>query len=117
MKRVGQITLTPFPNTDLPGFKGCPVLLIRQASSRFDDWLVCIVPSQRHQAETGFDEILIPQDPDCADTSLKGPSVLRLSRGGPGAFALQAPSVRLDLISAIISFAVISSKSAVRSMV
>jgi mRNA interferase MazF len=80
MKRAGQIALTPFPNTDLSGSKRRPLLLIRQASSRFDDWLVCMVSSQVHQAETGFDEILIPQDPDFCDTSLKAPSILRLSR-------------------------------------
>ncbi|NCA89461.1 MAG: type II toxin-antitoxin system PemK/MazF family toxin [Gammaproteobacteria bacterium] len=80
MKRAGQIALTPFPNTDLSGVKRRPVLLIRQASSRFDDWLVCMVSSQLHQAETGFDEFLMPQDPDFAGTGLKAPSVLRLSR-------------------------------------
>lgn len=39
-----------------------------------------MVSSQLHQAETGFDEILVPQDPDFAGTGLKAPSVLRLSR-------------------------------------
>ncbi|MCF7977431.1 MAG: type II toxin-antitoxin system PemK/MazF family toxin [Chromatiaceae bacterium] len=80
MKRAGQIALTPFPNTDLSGSKRRPVLLIRQASLRFDDWLVCMVSSQLHQAEIGFDEILIPKDPDFAGSGLNAPSVLRLSR-------------------------------------
>lgn len=80
MKRAGQSALTPFPNTDLSGSKRRPVLLIRQASSRFDDWLVCMVSSQLHQAETNFDEILIPNNPDFAGSGLKAPSVLRLSR-------------------------------------
>jgi mRNA interferase MazF len=80
MKGAGQIALTPFPNTDLSSSKRRPVLLIRQASSRFDDWLVCMVSSQLHQAETGFDEILIPHDADFAGTGLKAPSVLRLKR-------------------------------------
>ena len=39
-----------------------------------------MVSSQLHQAETGFDEILIPKDPDFAGSNLKAPSVLRLSR-------------------------------------
>jgi mRNA interferase MazF len=80
MRRAGQVALTPFPNTDLSGSKRRPVLLIRQASSRFDDWLVCMVSSQLHQAESGFDEVLTPGDPDFAHTGLKAPSVLRLSR-------------------------------------
>lgn len=85
MKRAGQIALTPFPHTDLSGSKRRPVLLIRQASSRFDDWLVCMVSSQLHQAETGFDEILIPTDPDFAGSGLRAPRSLsenRYSRTG-----------------------------------
>lgn len=42
MKRAGQIVLTPFPFTDLSGAKLRPVLLLRTASNRFDDWLVCM---------------------------------------------------------------------------
>jgi mRNA interferase MazF len=80
MKRAGQIALTPFPNTDLSGSKLRPVLLIRQASSRFNDWLVCMVSSQLHQAEPGFDEIIFTKDPDFAGSGLKASSVLRLSR-------------------------------------
>lgn len=80
MKRAGQIALTPFPDTDLTISKRRPVLLIRQASSRFDDWLVCMVSSQLHQAEFGLDEIVAGSDPDFGDSGLKAPSVLRLSR-------------------------------------
>lgn len=79
MKRAGQIVLTPFPYTDLTGAKLRPVLMLRPAS-RFDDWLVCMVSSQVQQAEAGLDEILTPADSDFANTGLKVPSVLRLSR-------------------------------------
>jgi len=80
MKFAGQIVLTPFPYTDLSGAKLRPVLLLRPASTRFDDWLVCMVSSQVAQAETGFDEILTPHDTDFVATGLKTASVLRLSR-------------------------------------
>ncbi len=80
MKRAGQIVLTPFPHTDLSGAKLRPVLMLRRASERFDDWLVCMVSSQIEQAEAGFDEILLLGDPDFAASGLKAPSVLRLSR-------------------------------------
>jgi mRNA interferase MazF len=80
MKRAGQIVLTPFPHTDLSGAKLRPVLMLRRASERFDDWLVCMVSSQIEQAEAGFDEILLTADPDFAASGLKAPSVLRLSR-------------------------------------
>ncbi len=80
MKRAGKIALTPFPYTDLSGAKQRPVLLIRPASSRFNDWLVCMVSSQLHQAEMELDEIIGLSDIDFQDSGLKAPSVLRLSR-------------------------------------
>lgn len=80
MKHAGQIVVTPFPYTDLSGAKLRPVLLLRQASPRFDDWLVCMVSSQLQQAETGLDELIEAADADYVGSGLKMPSVLRLSR-------------------------------------
>lgn len=80
MKRPGQIVLTPFPYTDLSSTKLRPVLMLRQASVRFDDWLVCMVSSQIEQADGVLDEIIHPNDADYVTTGLKTQSVLRLSR-------------------------------------
>ncbi|MBI4755349.1 MAG: type II toxin-antitoxin system PemK/MazF family toxin [Betaproteobacteria bacterium] len=80
MKQAGQIVLTPFPYADLSGAKLRPVLMLRQGSRRFDDWLVCMVSSQVHQAEAGLDEVIAPGDSDFPLSGLKVPSVLRLSR-------------------------------------
>lgn len=80
MKAAGQIVLTPFPNTDLSSAKLRPVLLLCKASSRFDDWLVCMVSSQLHQAETGLDELIRSEDEDFVATGLKLSSVVRASR-------------------------------------
>jgi len=80
MKQAGQIALVPFPHTDFSASKLRPVLLLRRASQKFDDWLVCMVSSQIHQAEPGLDELLLPEQADFALTGLKVPSVLRLSR-------------------------------------
>lgn len=80
MKQAGQIVLVPFPFTDLSGAKLRPVLMLRQVSVQFDDWLVCMVSSQLRQADTQIDEILLPDDADFAMTGLKVPSVLRLTR-------------------------------------
>ncbi|HEX5363946.1 MAG TPA: type II toxin-antitoxin system PemK/MazF family toxin [Gallionella sp.] len=79
MKRAGQIVLTAFPYSDLSGNKLRPVLMLRQAS-RYDDWLVCMVSSQVHQAEAGLDEIINLSDADFGNSGLKSQSVLRLSR-------------------------------------
>jgi len=80
MKRAGQIVLVPFPFTDLSGSKLRPVLMLRQASRRYDDWLVSMVSSQLQQAEPDLDEILRQDEADFAATGLKASSVIRLSR-------------------------------------
>ncbi len=80
MKAVGQIVLTPFPNTDLSTAKLRPVLLLCKASRRFDDWLVCMVSSQLHQAEPDLDELIRNTDEDFGATGLKVSSVVRVSR-------------------------------------
>lgn len=80
MKQAGQIALLPFPFMDLSESKLRPVLLLRPASRRFDDWLVCMISSQVRQAEPDLDEILAPDDGDFAGTGLKAISVLRLAR-------------------------------------
>ncbi len=79
MKQAGQIVLTPFPYSDLSGSKLRPVLMLRR-TSRFDDWLVCMVSSRLEQADPALDEILQEDDPDFQAAGLKVPSVFRLSR-------------------------------------
>ncbi len=78
--QAGDIALTPFPYTDLSGSKLRPVLLLRPASERFNDWLVCMVSSQLHQGEPQFDEWIQEKDDDFWRSGLKVPSVFRLSR-------------------------------------
>ena len=80
MKHSGQIVLASFPYTDFSDRKLRPVLMLRQASANFDDWLICLISSQTQQAEEGLDEIITPADADFPDTGLKVPSLLRLSR-------------------------------------
>ncbi len=80
MKQPGQIVVTTFPYTDLSTTKLRPVLLLRQTSERFDDWLVCMVSSQLHQTDAQVDEVLMPADADFVASGLKAPSLLRLTR-------------------------------------
>jgi len=80
MKSSGQIALIPFPYTDLTTAKLRPVLLLCQAPGNFDDWLVCMISSQLHQAHMDFDEIIRTSDADFSTSGLKASSVFRLSR-------------------------------------
>lgn len=80
MKSVGQIALLPFPFTDLTSSKLRLVLLLCKTPGDFDDWLVCMVSSQLHPAQTDFDEIIQTFDEDYSESGLKSPSVFRLSR-------------------------------------
>jgi len=80
VRRAGQIVVTAFPYTDLTSAKLRPVLVLRQASSRFDDWLVCMVSSRLEQAEPDFDDIIGPTDADFSASGLKVPSAFRLKR-------------------------------------
>lgn len=104
MKQAGHIALTPFPHTNLRGTKLRPVLLLRKASQRFDDWLVCMISSQVGLYEANLDELLLPEQTDFAASGLKVPSVLRLSRLAVLDGALLAGSIgklgasRLDLL-------------------
>ncbi|WP_404416461.1 type II toxin-antitoxin system PemK/MazF family toxin [Vreelandella aquamarina] len=80
MKRAGQIALMPFPYTDLKSSKKRPVLLLRQLNDTWDDWLVCMVSSQLHQANPRLDWVLMPDDEAFSASGLKVASVFRLSR-------------------------------------
>ena len=78
--KAGQIVLFRFPNTDLILGSLRPSLLIAPIPSSYDDWLVCMISSQLHQAIPNFDEIILKTDSDFAQTRLKSESVIRLSR-------------------------------------
>jgi len=80
MKQSGLIALAAFPHVDASEVKLRPVLLIRPASQRFDDWLVRMVSSRLHQADAEWDELILPAHADFFDSGLKAPSVFRLSR-------------------------------------
>ncbi len=78
--KAGQIVLFRFPRTDLVLGNLRPSLLLAPIPSSYDDWLVCMISSQMHQAIPNFDEIILKTDTDFAQTRLKSESVLRLSR-------------------------------------
>jgi mRNA interferase MazF len=78
--KAGEIALFRFPQTDLNLGSLRPSLLVAPIPSSYDDWLVCMISSQLHQAIPNFDEIILKTDADFAQTRLKSDSVIRLSR-------------------------------------
>ena len=49
----GQVALLGFPQANLAVGKLRPVLVLARVPGRHDDWLVCILSSQMHQAIEG----------------------------------------------------------------
>jgi len=76
----GQIVLFRFPQTDQQVGKLRPALIIRKLPSHYNDWLICMISSRLDHEISGFDEIVIPNDPDFADSGLKATSLIRISR-------------------------------------
>lgn len=81
MRAPGQVVLLKFPQSDLSAGKPRPVLLIvRAPGGRYEDWLVCMLSTQLHQALPGFDEILDESQPDFIESGVRVRSVIRISR-------------------------------------
>ncbi len=80
MRVPGEIALVPFPNVDLTPGKPRPVLLLARVPGPFDDWLVCMISTRRHQEIPGFDEVIDSDDNDFGHSGLKSSSVFRIAR-------------------------------------
>ncbi len=80
MKAAGKIALIRLPQTDLSPGKSRPVLVLAPVPSQHDDWLVCMVSTQLHQAVDGFDEIISSAAEDFVATGLKTESLIRIGR-------------------------------------
>lgn len=79
MKRAGQ-TVFRFPQTDLEEGKLRPALLLGRLPGEYDDWLICMISSQRRHYTAGFDEIVQERDDDFTASGLKVASVIRAGR-------------------------------------
>ncbi len=78
--KSGQIVIFRFPQTDLIVGKMRPALLIASLPSNQNDWLVCMISSQLHQAIPAIDDIIETTDIDFSNSGLKTASVIRLTR-------------------------------------
>lgn len=77
---VGQVVLLRFPQADLASGKLRPVLVLARVPGRHEDWLVCMLSSQMHQATAGFDEMIDPSDDDFEASGLRVATVARITR-------------------------------------
>jgi len=80
MHDEGSIILFNFPQTDQEIGKLRPALIIRKLPGKFNDSLICMISSQLHHYQPGFDEVIHPEDDDYIHSGLKLVSVIRLSR-------------------------------------
>ena len=78
----GDISLTVLPQADGQR-KNRPVVVLRKMPP-FDDWLVCGVSTQLHQAVAGFDDAVHVGDADYTASGLKASSLIRPPRRRPG---------------------------------
>jgi mRNA interferase MazF len=60
----GQVILFRFPQTDQTEAKLRPALVLNQLPGPYNDWLICMISSQLHQAIPDFDEVLTSRDSD-----------------------------------------------------
>lgn len=77
---AGDIVLFRFPQTDQAVGKLRPALLVTALPTEYDDWLVCMVSSQIHQAVPNVDVFIDTSDSDFASSGLKTTSVFRTTR-------------------------------------
>jgi mRNA interferase MazF len=54
--------------------------VLARLPGRYDDWLICMISSQVHQAVDGFDELIREVDDDFALSGLRVPSLIRIGR-------------------------------------
>jgi mRNA interferase MazF len=80
LRKSGQIALLRFPQADLSSGKLRPVLLIARLPGPYEDWLICMLSTQLHQALPEFDEVLDENQPDFMESGLKIASVIRIGR-------------------------------------
>ena len=74
--KAGDIILAPMPQVD-GQTKNRPALILAVVRP-FGDILLCGLSTQLQQEVLGFDELIIPTDPDFLETGLNAPTLIRL---------------------------------------
>jgi mRNA interferase MazF len=78
--KAGEIVLFKFPQTDLKREKLRPALVIARLPGNYDDWLICMISTKKHQFQSKYD-VLIPENSEEFKLSgLKSESIIRSTR-------------------------------------
>lgn len=72
----GDVVIIPMETAD-GGVKPRPGVVLR-GMPPFGDFLICAISSQLQQEVRGFDECILPGDPDFQGSGLRCPSLIRL---------------------------------------
>jgi mRNA interferase MazF len=80
MRKPGQVVLFSFPQTNQKDSKLRPALLIGKLQGLFDDWLICMISTNKAHCFSGFDEIVNEEAADFSESGLKVESLIRIGR-------------------------------------
>ena len=78
--KAGKIVLFNFPQTDLEEGKLRPALVIAKLPGNYDDWLICMISSKKHQYKDKYDEPILKDSEDLKISGLKSESIIRSTR-------------------------------------
>lgn len=78
--KAGKIVLFKFPQTDLEEGKLRPALVITKLPGNYDDWLICMISTKKHQFHSKYDELLLENSEEFKLSGLKSESIIRSTR-------------------------------------
>lgn len=78
--KAGKIVLFKFPQTNLEEGRLRPALVITKLPGDFDDWLICMISTRKHQFQSQYDEIIVEDSDEFKTSGLKSESIIRSTR-------------------------------------
>ena len=78
--KAGKIVLFNFPQTDLEEGKLRPALVIAKLPGNYDDWLICMISSKKHQYKDKYDVSILKDSEELKISGLKSESIIRSTR-------------------------------------
>ena len=78
--KPGKIVLFRFPQTDFVVGKLRPALVITKLPGNYQDWLICMISTKKHQYLSDYDEIISQDSEEFSLSGLKSESIIRSTR-------------------------------------